>query len=501
MMTTKKNSPQKKVVIIGAGVAGIATSVFLANKGFQVEVYEKNAAPGGRCGQIFKNGHRFDLGATILLMPSVYRDVFRSLGLDMDKELEPVSLDPIYKLFFSDGSDFSYSPNEAKMKSQLEAFEPDSYAQYKRYVKKGYGFFRLATEQLLGRNFYHLREFLTLRNAAMMIHFKTWIKHTVYIRRFFKDARLQKVFTFQNIYVGQNPYRQPAFFSMIPSAEIMEGALFPKGGMHTIVQKLMEKAEEAGVRFHFNQNVENIILDGRKAKGIQLSNGQNTYADIVVANADLPYVYRYLLPDRKASLQLERKEYSCSAIVFHWAMDQEYPQLAHHSIFLNEPYKEGMEMIFDKKSLSSNPSFYIHSPVRTDKDAAPDKQDSLSVIIPAPHIDDGMEQDWDLLKKRARIAVFKRLKEAGIDDVEKHIKFEICVMPQTWKDYCNITNGAVFGSLSHTIFQMGYFRPHNRHAKYTNLFFVGGSTHPGNGVPLVLLSSKLTTERILKETR
>lgn len=492
-------SKQKKAVIIGAGVAGIATSVFLAREGFQVEVYEKNATPGGRCGQIIRDGHRFDLGATILLMPSIYRDVFRSLGLDMDRELEPVSLNPIYKLFFGDGSDFSYSRDAEGMKSQLEAMEPGSFRQYERYVKEGYDFFNRSINGLLGRNFYHFFQFITLKNVALMIRLKAWIKHTDYIRRFFKDPRLQKTFTFQNIYVGQNPYRQPAFFSMVPAAEIIEGAMFPKGGMHSIVKKLMEKAEEAGVRFHFEQNVEQIIVDNNKTEGIQLSDGKKVYADVVIANADLPYVYDCLLPDRKVAERLKKKEYSCSAIVFHWGMDKAYPQLAHHSIFLNEPYKEGMEMIFEKKSLSSNPSFYIHSPGRTDREAAPENQDSLSVIIPAAHVDERVEQDWEQLKKNARAAVIRRLKEAGMDDVEEHIKFEICVMPKTWTSYCNITKGAIFGSLSHKIFQMGYFRPHNRHRKYGNLYFVGGSTHPGNGVPLVLLSSKLTSERVLKE--
>jgi phytoene desaturase len=490
---------KKKAVIIGAGVGGVATALFLARNGYTVEVYEKNANPGGRCGQLTQNGHRFDLGATILLMPSLYRQVFSALDMDMDKELETTSLEPVYKLFFGDGTDFAFSRNPEKMKEQVEAMEPGSFAHYEKYVKEGYDFFGQSMDGLLNRNFYHLFQFINLKSTLLLIRLKTWIKHTDYIQRFFKDPRLQKAFTFQNIYVGQNPYRQPAFFSMLPGAEIAEGALFPRGGMYRVVEKLLQEASNAGVKFHYRKAVEKIIINNNNAEGILIENGKVVSADLVVANADLPYIYNELLPASRMANRLKKKEYSCSAIVFHWGVDKIYPQLDHHSIFLNDPYKEGMDKIFNEKSVSTNPSFYVHAPVRTDKSAAPENEDTLSVIIPVGHIDPGYDQDWQETKQSVRESVIRRLKEAGLTDIEDHIKFEICFMPKTFESYCNVTNGSVFGSLSHTIFQMGYFRPHNRHRKYKNLFFAGGSTHPGNGVPLVLLGAKLTSERIIKE--
>ena len=492
-------SESKKAVIIGAGVGGIATAVFLAQKGYTVKVVEKNANPGGRCGQMIQEGHRFDLGATILLMPSIYRKVFTSLGMDMDKELETTSLEPVYKLFFGDDTDFAFTRDINKMKLQLEAIEPGSFAHYERYVKEGYAFFNLSIDGLLGRNFYRLFQFINFKSIRLLIRLKTWIRHTDYIKRFFTDIRLQMAFTFQNIYVGQNPYKQPAFFSMLPGAEIAEGALFPKGGMHSVVEKLLATAVDLGVEFQYKKTVSNIIVNGDKIQGIQLEDGAIINADVVIANADLPYVYSKLLPESRLSRSLKKKEYSCSAIVFHWGIDKVYPQLAHHSVFLNDPYKQGMDQIFNEKSVSVNPSFYIHAPVRTDKSAAPDNQDTLSVIVPVGHMDEKHEQDWQVLKQTARDGVIRRLKEAGMTDIEDHIKFETSYLPKTWESYCNVTNGSVFGSLSHTIFQMGYFRPHNRHDKYKKLYFVGGSTHPGNGIPLVLMSAKLTSERILKE--
>jgi phytoene dehydrogenase-like protein len=166
-------------------------------------------------------------------------------------------------------------------------------------------------------------------------------------------------------------------------------------------------------------------------------------------------------------------------------------------VFLSDGFREGLNRIFKDKSVSDNPSFYIHAPVRTDPTAAPENQDTLSFIVGAGHVDKRKKQDWDNLKKKTRNAIIQRLKQAGLEDIDKHIKFEICYTPESWETACNISRGSVFGSLAHNILQMGYFRPHNQHSRYKNLFFVGGSTHPGNGIPNVLLSAKLTAERIL----
>ncbi len=487
----------KKVVVIGAGIGGITTALFLAKKGYKVEIFEKNPNAGGRCGQLMQNGHRFDLGATILLMPSVYRQVFAELGLDMDTLLATESLEPVYKLYFGDGSDFAFTRNEEKMKSQLESIEPGSFHSYQKYINEGYEFFKIAIRDLLGRNFNHFFDFVNLKSIKILFLLKALRIHTTYINRFFKHPNLQKAFTFQNIYVGENPYKQPAFFSMLPAAEINEGALFPKGGMHRIVEKLSEEAIKAGVIFHFKSPVQQIVTIGKKAEGVLLESGESISADIVIANADLPYIYNQLLPKSLFAKRLNLMKYSCSALVFHWGMKKAYPQLAHHSIFLNEPYKEGMDKIFNEQSLSDNPSFYVHAPTRTDSNAAPTDEDSLSIIIPIGHIAKQKNQDWNEIKIKAKKAVINRLVAAGMEDIEDNIKFEICFTPKTFENYCNVTRGSVFGSVSHTLFQMGYFRPHNQHSKYKNLFFVGGSTHPGNGVPLVLLSAKLTSEKII----
>ena len=308
-------------------------------------------------------------------------------------------------------------------------------------------------------------------------------------------------YTFQNIYVGQSPFNSPALFSMVPAAELTEGSFYQKGGMFAIVKKLRLAAESAGVMFHFNNAVSKINIVNKKAEGIILENGTQISADIVIANADLPYVYRKMLPDKIKSAHLDRLKYSCSAICFHWGLYKVYPQFGQHSVFLSDMSRKGLDTIFIKKTVNDHPSFYVHAPSRTDKGSAPDNHDTLSIVVGAGHVDKTKKQDWNLLKQKTHDAVIERLKLFGLKDVEEHIKFEICYTPENWESAINISRGSVFGSLGHNILQMGYFRPHNQHDKYKNLYFVGGSTHPCNGIPNVLTSAKLTSERILFEEK
>lgn len=488
---------KKSAAIIGAGIGGIATAIYLAKSGYSVSVYEKNSTPGGRCGQLIRDGHRFDLGATMLMMPDIYREIFDSLGIPLFEKNEIKPLEDLYKIYFDNNEVISFSSDKEKMKLQHEQIEPGSYEKSRKYVDDGYEIFQIGIHKLIGRNFYNVFQFANFRNIGMLIKLKTYISNYRYVRKFFASQHLRMAYTFQNIYVGQSPFNSPALFSMVPAAELTEGSFFPMGGMYSIVETLLKAAAAEGVKFHYNAPVKEIKVNGKVAESIVLEDGTQSKYDIIVANADLPYVYRQLLPDRRKSARLDRMKYSCSAICFHWGLDKVYPQLGHHSVFLSDGFKQGLDAIFKDKSVGKHPSFYVHAPVRTDPAAAPANQDTLSFIVGSGHVDKLKKQDWDDLKKRTRTAVIQRLKQLGLEDIEEHIKFEISYTPENWESACNISRGSVFGSLAHNLLQMGYFRPHNQHARYKNLFFVGGSTHPGNGIPNVLLSAKLTSERIL----
>ena len=489
---------EKSAIIIGAGVGGIATGIYLAKNGYKVNIYEKNSSPGGRCGQLIRDGHRFDLGATMLLMPGIYREVFQSLGIILFENDSINPLEDLYEIYFDNGKSLIFSQDENKMKIQLEKIEKGSFEKSRKYVSNGYEIFQIGVNKLIGRNFDNLFQLVNFKNIGMLIKLKTYISNYEYVKKFFRHPHLRMAYTFQNIYVGQSPFHSPALFSMIPAAELTEGSFFPKGGMYSIVEKLISAAKKEGIKFHYNNPVSEIKVNGKRAEGIIQNDGSEIRADVIIANADLPYVYRKLLPDKRKSERLDKLKYSCSAICFHWGLDKVYPQIGHHSVFLSDNFHNGLDSIFKDKSVSSDPSFYVHAPVRTDPSAAPANHDTLTIIVGAGHVDKMKKQDWDYLKNRTRSAIIRRLKKQGLSDIEEHIKLEICYTPENWENACNISRGSVFGSLAHNIFQMGYFRPHNQHRRYRNLFFTGGSTHPGNGIPNVLLSAKLTAERILK---
>jgi len=492
-------SGEKTAVIIGAGAGGIATALYLARNGYSVEVFEKNSDPGGRCGQFIREGHRFDLGATMYLMPGMYNQVLDSIGLKFEEGTELVRLDNLYKIFFDNGEELTFTPDRERMKEQLERIDPGSYEKAEKYTSEGYKIYLEGLDKLIGRNFFNIFQLVNFKNIGLLVRLKVYISNWKYAGKYFKNPNLRMAYTFQNIYVGQSPFDSPALFSMIPAAELTEGSFFPKGGMYAVIEKFYSAAVTHGVRFHFDSPAARINIRNRKAVSITLEDGNEIAADIIVANADLPYVYRSLLPDKRKSAHINRLKYSCSVICFHWAMDKAFPQLDHHNVFISDSLKGGLDRIFVDKTIDDAPTFYVHAPSRTDPEASPSGQDTLSVAIGAGHLDPAKNQDWEALKTKAREAVIRRLEKFGLEEFEKHIKFEICYTPESWEKYCHVSRGSVFGSLCHNILQMGYFRPHNRHDSYHNLYFAGSSTHPGNGIPNVLLSAKLVSERILKE--
>lgn len=492
-------SQKSTVIVIGAGIGGIATAARLARNGYSVTVLEKNETPGGRCNQIVRDGHRFDIGPTLFLMPEVWEETFAALGERMGDHLDLRRIDPTYKVHFDDGLQLELTSNIGKMQTQLEAVEKAAFTGFLHYIAEGAKHYKLSLEKFVGRNFFSIFDYFSLKNLPLIFKLKALDKHYRNTGRFFKDERLKAAFTFQNMYLGLSPYDAPATYSLLQYTELAEGVWYPMGGMYAGIEALVKVAEKLGVKFIYNAPVRQLQVEGSRVTAAELENGQVLEADIFVGNADLPYIYKKLLPDPGEAKKLDEKLYTCSTIMFYWGVDKQYPQIAHHNVFLGGDYKASFDQIFNDHSLPDEPSFYVHAPTRTDPAAAPEGQDTLYVLVPVGHLDAASKQDWDERIRRARKTVFERLsREMGIDNLENHIKFEIVYQPKTWKERFNLEKGAAFG-LSHNFWQVGYLRPQNRHRKYKNLYFAGASTHPGTGLPIVLLSARLTAERILLE--
>ena len=485
-------------IVIGCGVGGISTAIHLAQRGYRVTVIEKNSRPGGRCDRIVKDGHYFDVGPTLLVMPRVYEDEFAGLGVSLFDCLDLIRVDPTYHLFFDDGTRLALTSDLEAMEDQLTALEAGSFDGFLRYLEEGHRHYHVSMDHLVNRDFRKATDFFNLSNLPLLYRVRPLAKHYDHMSAYFDDPRLKAAFTFQDVYMGLSPFEAPATFSMMSYTELAHGVYYPRGGMYAIVEALMRIARDAGVRFQFDTAVRQIDVNGRRARGVVLADGTRLEAAVIISNADLPYVYQHLLPEGREQKRMAQKRYSCSAISFFWGVDKPYENLPPHSLFLADDYRGNFEAIINELSLPDTPSLYIHAPSRLDPQMAPPGQDTLIAIVPVGHLDQNGGQDWRTQRDRARTAVFERLASIGITDLESHLKFEVNLTPLSWRKRYNLMRGATHG-LCHNLTQLGYFRPGNRHPRYENLYFVGSSTHPGTGMPTALISARLVADRIQDE--
>jgi len=268
--------------------------------------------------------------------------------------------------------------------------------------------------------------------------------------------------------------------------------------MYRLVEALMALAQKAGVEFAFDTTVEGIRVHGGEVKGLAVENNRTVNAGVILANADLPYVYQELLPRDGRVEKIAHKKFSCSVISFFWGTDKPYATLGPHTLFLADDYRDNFESIEKDLGLPTNPSLYMHAPTRLEPGMAPAGEDTLIAIVPVGHLAENGDQDWDVLTDQARQHVFRRLRSVGITDLENHLKFESSFTPLSWRKRYNLMKGSTHG-LSHNLTQLGYLRPSNRHPDYHNLYFVGASTRPGTGLPTAMISGRLVAQRILDE--
>ena len=486
------------IIVIGAGIGGIVAATHLARRGLKVVVVEKNSRAGGRCDRVSREGHHFDTGPTLLIMPLLYEAEFRALGASLRDRLELQRVDPTYHLVFDNGSQLALTSDMKSMQAQLENFEAGSFQGLLRYMDEGRRHYHLGIEKLVNRDFRKASEFFTFDNLPLLYQLKPLVNHYANMSAYFDDPRLKAAFTFQDVYMGLSPFEAPATFSMMPYTELAHGVWYPRGGMYQVVEALTELAREAGVEFIFNSAVERIEVNAAHARGVVLVDGRRLESDAVLANADLPYVYNDLLPKDHLADSLTRKRFSCSVISFYWGLDKTYETLGPHTLFLADDYRENFERIIRDLDLPANPSLYIHAPARLDLAMAPRGQDTLIAIVPVGHLSENGEQNWRELRDQARQHVFRRLSILGITDLEAHIKFETTFTPLAWRKRYNLMKGSTHG-LCHNLTQLGYLRPHNRHPRYPNLYFAGASTHPGTGMPTAMVSGRLAAHRILDD--
>jgi len=442
-----------------------------------------------------RDGHRFDIGATFLMMPGIFKDAFARLGKSITDELKLHRIDPVYRVKFPGEYEIRYTSDLSDLQKQFERIEPGSYGKFLKLMNKGFRVYERSMP-LISRNYYSFFDPSLMKFPFLVYRYKGFHNHYKLISKYFKSEELRAFFTFQNLYMGQDPFHASGMYQFLPFMELSDGVYFPEGGMHRVAERLLQIGREYGVSLTLKAPVAKINTDTNRVKGITLEDGSFHPADIVVSNADLPFVYKSLLPPDRKTHRFDHLNYSCSALVFHWAMDRKFPGMTQHTVFVSERHRECCHTIFGDHSFAEDPSIYVHSPVRSDPTAAPEGEDSITAIVHTGNLSGRQTGDWDEKKRLARESIFRRFEQEGMKDFEKHIKFEMAFTPDMWESVFNLTRGGTFGSVGHNIMQMGFLRPGNQHRRYRNLIFTGGSTIPGSGMPLALISARLAFERV-----
>jgi phytoene desaturase len=482
-------------------MGGLVAAIRLRLMGLDVEVFEKNGQPGGRIGRLRESGFTFDTGPTLLLMSDVYRDIFAATGRELEEEIELVRLDPNYRVHFGDGDSVRISSSLPALIPELERIEPGVTPRFYQFMRDACLKYRLGRKEFVERDFERATDFFGPRNLRLLLKTKAINNYYRSVSKYFKTEKLRQTFSFQTMYLGLSPFKAPAVYALLPYTELAEDGLhYPRGGMYALIEAVVSLARNLGVRINLNSPVDEIVVAKDRARGVWV-NGEEVGADAVLANADLPYVYRSLLPHhagygdfRWRLRKRERLLYTSSAFMLYLGLDRKYNHMLHHNVYLSPRYRENFEQIFDEHRLPDEPSFYTNVPSRTDKEAAPESMEALYVLVPTPHL--SQKVDWSREAEPFKERVYGLLeRRAKIENIREHIIYEKIKTPLDWLTDYNLDEGAAFG-IGHGIFQVGYFRPPLASKTVKGMYFVGASTRPGTGVPLVTLGAKLAAERI-----
>ena len=486
----------KKIIVIGAGLGGLAAAIRLAKIGFDVTVLEKNEMVGGKVNSVEANGYKFDTGASLLTMRHVFEELFAFCERRVEDYLEIVPLDPICRYFWSDETTFDASSDLEKTEAEIARIAPADVGNFRRYFADARRKYEIAEKTFLAHSLNDLPQLLRpkyLKDLLAISSLKTLAAHH---RNYFESEKLRQLFNRYATYNGSSPYQTPATFALVPFVEFGLGAWYARGGIYEIPKALARLANELNVEIKKNCAVEKIIVESKKAVGVRLKNGEMLRADAVVANSDAIETYRHLLDEKFFSAKLDRREPSCSGFVLLLGAKKKFPALAHHNIFFSEDYAAEFDALFRDLRPAPYPTIYVCATSRTDRTQAPENKENLFVLINAPYTSD--KTDWQIEAKPYRDLIVRKLENFGLDGLESSIEFEQIITPEDFEQKYRTNRGSIYGVSSNGVFS-AFLRVPNQARDIENLFFVGGATHPGGGMPLVLLSGKMAADLVARK--
>jgi phytoene desaturase len=510
-----------KAIVIGGGFGGLATAIRLQAAGHAVTLVEAREHLGGRAYQLKKDGFTFDMGPSLITAPHLLDDLWAAAGRSLKNDITLLPLSPFYRIYFQDGRFFDYWGTPAEDEAEIARFDPRDVEGYHAFLADTKGIYERAFADLANQPFLTLSSFLSVAPELARVS----AQRSVYsfVSRYFRNPQLRMVFSFHPLFIGGNPFRASAIYSIVPYLERLGGVLFAPGGMYTLVEAMERLFRSLGGEVRCGIPVEQIILTepthlanaagasnyaqkSRKEKGcsttgVRLEDGTILQADAVIANSDVASTFLNLLPasnhHRSVPRRIKNYRYSMSCFMLYLGINRQYEHLRHHTIIMPDRYRKLIHDIFDGQGIPDDLALYLHVPTKTDPSMAPKGCESLYILAPVPNLAHGIDWVHEASAFRDKIIHFLE-QEAGLEGLEASIVTEQTFTPLDFASELRSHLGAAF-SIEPTLFQSAYFRPHNRSNDIEGLYFVGAGTHPGAGIPGVLLSANITSRLVIED--
>ena len=481
---------KKEVVIIGGGLGGIATAIFLSQRNFKITIIEKNENIGGKMNFFTKNGYSFDTGPSLITIPYIFENMFSKVGEKMSDHLDLIKINPLFKYIFSN-SDIIYDSNFSLIEKNVNNKNYKELDNFYDFMTKASKLYNLSENTFFKNEIFSApstKDLKTLLRSPFTLFFK---KYSDLVNKTFKDHRLRKIFLRYPTYVGASPYKSQSILSIIPFMELSFGGWYTRGGLYKIIESLEKILISNGVKIILNKKVSSINIKNKKIESVVLEQEENISADIVVSNVD-PIITKTMLDKNFRSSE---KNLSMSGLVFLVGVEKKIDKLHHHNVIFSDDYENEFREIFEKNIFPSDPTIYINCPTKTDKSLAPEQCESVFIMCNAP----ANKRIWGESEiKEAFNKVYAKLKSKNLSDIIDKSNFIKTITPNDLEKKFAAPFGSIYGKVSHGI-SGTVFRQPNKDSKINGLYYVGGGVHPGGGTPTVIISGEIAANRIIRD--
>lgn len=493
----------KKVIVIGAGMGGLSAAIELIYQGYDVQIYEQNDQPGGKMHQLTFDGHTFDVGPTLVMMPEIYREVYTNVGKNPDDYISLIEVDPMYDVYFAeDYRNYSINSDLRDLMKMVEGMGSETAEGFLRYLSDIYARYQVALKYFIRRPFRHKRDMYNPHMLLQGLKLKTFDSAKNMMAKYIPNKDLQEMLSFQTLYIGVSPSNGPSLYNIIPMIELLYGVWSLRGGMHAMAQGMAQVFKDLGGTIHYGQQVQEILIKDRQVQGIKID-GAQIDADIVISNADFPFTMSHLIQDQAAKgkytqAKIDAMDYSCSCLVFYWSVEGEYPHLPVHTFIISEDLDKNLAQVFSGERIDA-PSVYLSIPSNIDPTMAPQGKSSFYLLIPVPELgvaeDNYDEATIDYYREKA-LAHLRNL--PGLEHIDDLILKERRFTPNDFATTFSAYRGATFG-LQPTLRQSNHWRPQSKSLECEGLYFTGSSTHPGAGVPIAIEGGRICAGEVRKD--